>query len=188
VVSFGDPVEDVMVVLTDLFGPPSSDQLYESPFDVYDDTGPDRGPEACNTLTGYFCFDYIRHVSWGDVGLGVTFSDLMVNDDGYWRQVPPNLRGYSYGAGDTGPTASTVHGITVGSTVKDLQALGDEVTFGYDDCGGVVVFSINYSDSTSDGRINGYLLGTDSEAFSESGYVNPDATVLSLSAGAQSSC
>jgi hypothetical protein len=144
---------------------------------------------------GDVCFDHIRYVGWGDVGLWVTFSDLMVNedadpgegDDGYWLQVPPSLRGYSYRAGDTGPTASTVHGIAVESTVKDLRALGDEVTFG-SGCGDDLEFSINDPDSAGGGSIYGYLPGTDSEAFQESGYINPDATVSSLSAGARTSC
>jgi hypothetical protein len=190
-----------MAVLVDLFGPPSSDQLYESPFkwegyEGWAETG--RGVDACHRATvpifgGYGCFDYIRRVSWGDVGLWVVFSDLMVNEDadpggdGYWLQVPPSLRGYVYGAGDTGPSARTAQGIAVGSTVKDLRALGDEVTFGQG-CGDDLEFTINDPDSTSGGSINGYLPGTDSEAFRESGYINPDATVSSLNAGAQRSC
>jgi len=197
-VSFGDPVEDVMMVLTDLFGPPSDDQLYESPFEWegYEGwTGPDRGVDACHRATvGDVCFDYICHVSWGDVGLWVTFSDLVVNEDAdpgaddYWMQVLPNLRGYHYRAGDTVAWRRTVHGIGIGSTVSDLrQTYGDAITFGLG-CGESVEFSVDDPDPADGGRINGQLVGTDSEAFSESGYVNPDATVLSLSAGAQSSC
>jgi hypothetical protein len=125
----------------------------------------------------------------------VVFSDLMMvnedadpGDDGYWLQVPPSLRGYSYRAGDTGPIASTVHGITVGSTVKDLRALGDIVTLGYDACGDIVGFTIADSGGTNEGQIWGNLEGTDPEAFEESGHLNPEATVQSLRAGAQSSC
>lgn len=186
-----------MAVLVDLFGPPSSDQLYESPFkwEGYEGwTGPDRGVDASHMATvGYACFDYIHHVSWGDVGLWVTFSDLMVNEDadpggdGCWLQVPPSLRCYDYRAGDTGPYVRTVQGIAVGSTVRELRALGDAVTFGLG-CGDDVEFSIDDPDSTNGGVIRGSLLGTDGEAFAESGYLSPEVTVRSFSAGAQSSC
>jgi hypothetical protein len=197
VVSFGDPVEDVMSILTELFGPPSYDQLVESPFELLDGwTGPDRGVAACHMATvpifgGYGCFDYIRVTSWSDVGLRVVFSDLMVTpsgDDAAYVEVPPSLRGYVYWAGDTGPSARTVQGIGVGSTVSEFMALGDQVTFSGPGCGDNVEFSIDDPDSGDGGWISGILVGTDGEAFFESGYLNPDATIWWLNAGAQRSC
>jgi hypothetical protein len=201
IVAFGDPVEDVMAILIDLFGPPSYDQLLESPFELPDgSTGPDRGVSACHFATvpifgGHICFDYIRATSWSDVGLSVVFSDLMVTPGGsyfgdadFYVEVPPSLRGYVYRAGDMGPSARTVEGISVGSTVEDLMALGDQVTFSGPGCGDNVGFTIHDPDS-ADGRwISGILVGTDGYAFLDTGYLNPDATVWWLSAGAQRSC
>jgi hypothetical protein len=186
-----------MAILIDMFGPPSYDRFEESPFESEGWTGPDRGPVACHIATvpifgGYGCFDYIRVTSWSDVGLTVVFSDLMVNpwaktiDDDY-VEVPPGLAGYVYGAGDTVPSARTAQGIAVGSTVKDLRALGDEVTFGFG-CGDDVEFSIDDPDSANGGVIHGSLFGTDGEAFMESEYVNPEATIRWFIAGASRSC
>ena len=196
-----------MANLVGLFGPPSYDQLYESPFEWegYEGwTGPDRGVDACHMATvGYVCFDYIRQVSWRDVGLWVTFSDLMVNedadpgDDDYWLQVPPNLRGYSYRASGTGATARTVGGITIGSTVADLRRVyGDAVSFALG-CGDVPEYSVVDPSSTDGGRLYGFLslgYGEPGEwEIIESGHVDPasldpDGTVISIEAGAGSSC
>jgi len=191
VVSFGDPVEEVMAILVDLFGPPSYDRHEESPFESEDWTGPDRGPSACHVATvpifgGHICFDYIRVVWWEDDGLLVSFSDLVIDNDDY-VEVPPGLRGYVYGGG-TGPPARTADGIAVGSTVRELQNLGDRVTYFGPGCGDNIEFSISDPDSTDGGTIHGVLVGTDPEAFHESGYVNPDATIRWLTAGAQRSC
>jgi hypothetical protein len=191
IVSFGDPVDDVASVLTDRLGPPSYDRVEESPFDT--PLG-DNGPDACHYLTGFVCFNYIRFVSWEDSGLWVTFTDLEVNEtadpgsDDYWLQVPPSLRGYDYWAGDAGSSAQTPQGITIGSTVTDLQALGEAVRFHSDACGEIVGFSIADPESVNDGFIRGSLDGADWEAFLESGYLNPAATVWHLDTGAQSSC
>jgi hypothetical protein len=200
VVAFGDPVENVMTILTDLFGPPSYDQLLESPFDTFEgSTGPDRGVAACHFATvpifgGHICFDYIRVTSWSDVGLSVVFSDLMVTprgsnaDDADYVEVPPSLRGYTYSAGDTGRFARTVQGIGVGSTVRELMALGDQVTFSGPGCGDNVGFTIHDPDLGDGSWISGILVGTDGYAFLDTGYLNPDATVWWLNAGAQRSC
>lgn len=72
IVSFGDPVEDVVAILTDLLGPASYDQLYEAPFDVPVEGWHrgDSGPDACHyATTGYICFDYIRFMAWEAAGL-----------------------------------------------------------------------------------------------------------------------
>lgn len=123
---------------------------------------------------------------------GVVFTDsafeaVASSDDITWVEAPPGFRSYSYWAGATGQSALTIHGMEIGSTVSDLQALGDAVTF-EPLCGMEVGFTISDPDSASGGRIYGDLLGVDSEDFGESGYLNPDARVSTLSAGAQSSC
>lgn len=197
VVSFGDPVDDVVAILTDLLGPASHDHVEESPFEVPIEGWHrgDSGPDACHyATTGYICFDYIRFMAWEAAGLSVSFSDLAIDrraspdDDQPWVQVPPGLQSYSYRAGDTEPLWHTTHGITIGSTVTELQALGDLVTFHFNACGDSVDFAIADPDGTNEGQIWGYLDGTDWEAFIESGLVDPEATVQSFQAGAQSSC
>ena len=189
-----------MATLADLCGRPSYDMLVESPFPLPDDwTGPDSGVNACHVATvpifgGHICFDYIRVVSWDDIGLGVVFSDLMVTAGGNnadysaYVKVPPGLRGYTYRAGDEGPSARTVQGIAVGSTARELMALGDQVTFSGPGCGDNVEFTIHDPGSVNGGQIHGILIGTDGYAFAESGYLNPDATIWWLDAGAQRSC
>lgn len=181
VVSFGDPMDEVLATLTAILGPPSGDNVQESPFGVAEG---DSGPAACNTVTGHFCYDYIRWVLW-DNGLGITIAD--VTGDG-WTEGAPSLRGYSYAARTDDPMLATAQGITVGSTVTQLEALGDSVRFELDSCGYVVRFFIADPESTSSQLVRGELLGTESEAFEESGHLNPEAEVSSISAGAQSSC
>jgi hypothetical protein len=193
IVLFGDPMARVIAVLTDLFGDPSGDSIQESPFG-YEDETPSK-IASCNTATGYACFDYLRFVSWGDMGLLLVFADLMVNEaadhgaDDYYLQVPPNLQGYSYGGGDTGLTLTTAEVITTGSTVADLQdAYGDAVEFHSHTCGEVPEYTVTDPNSANGGMFGGLLGGTDWETFEESGYLNPDATVESIRAGAKSSC
>lgn len=202
VVVFGDPVENVMTILTDLFGPPSYDRLLESPFDAFADTGgPYRGPNACNTLTGHVCFDYIRFVSWGDVGLGVVFADSTFeaaasSDDVTLVKAPPGFRGYTYSGGDGDQLAHTAEGITIGSTVADLRRVySDAVTFGLDVCGEVPEFSVKDPSSAESGWFRGSLEFDEHCEWKmlDSGHVDPesldpDATVRLVAAGVQSSC
>ena len=193
-VSFGDPVDDVMTILTEHFGAPTNDQLYESPFAVpagWDD----RGPRACHVATtGNVCFDYIRFVWWDSVGLGVLFSDIEANpevapdDDGYWVQVPPSFQGYRYRGHDESAPLYTMHGITVGSTAEDLLSLGPVVSFNWTPCGGQVEFSISDQGASGGGFIYGLLDDQDSEAFKESSVPNENAKILSLNAGQSNSC
>jgi hypothetical protein len=192
-VSFGDPVDDVMAVLTEHLGVPTYDQVHESPFEVpygWDN----RGPQACHGAThGHICFDYIRFVGWGDVGLSVLFSDIEANpestpdDDGYWTQVPPSFQGWGYG-GNPGAPLHTAHGITVGSTTQDLLLLGPIVTFNWDGCGWQAGFAIAGEGRSDEGRIYGLLDYEDFEAFEETGIPREDARVLSLNAGQSGSC
>jgi hypothetical protein len=196
IVSFGDPVDDVVAILTELLGPSSSDHVEESPFEIAEGWNRgERGPDACHAVTtGDICFDYIRYMFWDDVGLGVMFSDLAVNHEAHpdeeqpWVQVSPSLQRYGYHGGEVDPLAYTTHGLTIGSTVTDLQALGNLVTFHFNACSDSVDFAIADPDGTNGGRIWGYLHGTDWEAFIESGFIDPEATVRSFHAGAQSSC
>jgi hypothetical protein len=163
IVSFDDPVAEVVAILTGLLGPASYDQVEESPFEVPWEGGwsrGDSGPDACHAVTtGYICFDYIRFMAWETAGLWVIFSDLMVNEeanlggDGGWVKVPPSLQGYSYRGGDVGPVAYAAHGITIGSTVTELQALGDLVTFHFNACGDSVDFAIADPDGTNEGDL-----------------------------------
>lgn len=194
VVSLGDPMDDVVTTLTEALGDPSSDIVMQAPFDSgYE--GNDRGPMACNTATGYACFEYLRWMSWNAAGLGVTFLDSTedpgaeVGSDDYFLQVPPNLQGYDYWGGYADGLIYTSHGITIGSTVEDLQALGDIVRFFGDACGGQIAFGI-----TDPAAGNGFIWGwldapsREWEAFEESGVLSPEAFVDSLAAGARSSC
>ena len=193
-VSLGDPMDDVVTTLTEALGDPSSDIVMQAPFDSgYE--GIDRGPMACNTATGYACFEYLRWMSWKEAGLGVTFLDSTkdpgaeVGSDGSFVQVPPNLQGYDYLGGYADGLIYTSHGITIGSTVEDLQAIGDIVRFFGDACGGQIAFGI-IDPAAGNEFIWGWLdarLG-EWEAFEESGELNPEATVDSLAAGARSSC
>ena len=193
VVSFGDPMYQVMVVLTEHLGAPPYDYIVDAAT-VSSVSGGDSGFNACQSVTGYPCFDYARFVGWGNVGLLVVFADLTTNDvanpgDGdHLAQVPPNFRGYSYGGGDDGASFHTLQGITVGSSVAQLLALGDKVRFWADDCPKAVAFAIAEEPPVDDGAIRGWLDGTDWDAFRDSGYLNPGATVQSLEAGARGSC
>jgi hypothetical protein len=195
VASFGDLVDDVMAVLTEHLGVPTYDQTYESPFQVPVDWAyGDRGIYACHGAThGNICFDYIRFVGWGDLGLSVLFSDIEANpestpdDDGYWTQVPPSFRGWGYG-GNPGAPLHTAHGITVGSTTQDLLSLGPIVTFNWDGCGWQAGFAIAGAGRADEGRIYGLLSYEDFEAFEETGIPREDARVLSLNAGQSGSC
>jgi hypothetical protein len=190
-VSFGDPVDDVMAILTEQFGAPTRDDLYESPFEVPADWDRgDRGPSACHVgTTGNVCFDYIRFVWWEQEGLSVLFSDIEANpeattgDEDYWTQVPPSFRGYGY-RGSEIASLYTAHGITVGSTTEDLLTLGSIVSFGWDACGGYVDFRI----SDQGKAVRGLLDDQDFEAFDETGVANESATVVSLEAGQRGSC
>ena len=183
VVSFGDPMDDVIATLTERLGPPTGDRIEQSPFGVAEG---DSGPAACNTVTGYLCYDYIRWASWSHIGLWITIAD--VNGDGWGEKGAPNLRGYTYGAGDAGAVLHTLHGITVGTTVDELQALGDLVTFGVDGCGEVIRFTASDAGGSVTGWISGAEDGSDVEAFMESGYLDPNVTVRDVGAGQESSC
>jgi hypothetical protein len=195
-VSFGDPVDDVMTVLTEHFGAPTNDEVHESPFEVPADWGRgDRGPDACHVATtGNVCFDYIRFVWWENVRLGVLFSDIEANPEvapangGHWVQVPPSFQGYGYRGHDEIAPLYTVHGITVGSTAEDLLSLGSVVSFNWTPCGGQVEFAISDPGGSYPGFVHGLLDDHDFEAFEESGLPNENAKVLSLNAGQSSSC
>ncbi len=194
VVSFGDPVDDVMAVLTEHFGAPTSDKVYESPFDV--PSGSDnRGPDACHAAaTGYVCFDYLRIAWWEDAGFWALFSDIEANLDGtpgeesYWVQVPASFQGYGYRGSDESASLYTAHGITVGSTTTDLLALGPIVAFDWDGCGWQAGFTISDEARPDQDPVYGLLDDQDFEAFEETGTPNRNAKVLSLTAGQSSSC
>jgi hypothetical protein len=188
-VTFDDPVDEAIATLTKLFGPPSSDWVTQSPFGVAEG---DSGPAACNTLTGYPCFDYIRFLIWDDVGMSVVIGDWVVTrtgDDYYDReraQAAPNLRGYSYWGGDSGPVLFTAEGITIGSTVEDLAAaFGEDLGF---DCGEILEFSVTID---AEGRkgVRGHLSGVYLDASLVTiEAIDRDTEVLSIGAGAASSC
>lgn len=193
VVSFGDSMRQVMVVLTEHLGAPSYDDIVDAAT-VSSVSGGDSGFNACQSVTGYPCFDYARFVGWGNVGLLVVFADLTTNeaanpgDSDSLAQVPPNFRGYSYGGGETGASFHTIQGITAGSSIAQLLALGDQVRFWADDCPEAVAFAIAEEPEADNGAIRGRIDGTDWDSFRDSGYLNPGATVRSLEAGARGSC
>lgn len=204
IVEFGDPADEVLTTLTELFGSPSYDTLIESPFEL-DEGQTGRGVTACHIATvpifgGHICFDYIRVTSWSDAGLSVVFSDLMVmagSEGTDYVEVPPSLRGYGYRASVAGPLAQTIDGISVGSTVRELMALGEQVTFVGPGCGDNPEFFIGDRDGEDGDRIYGVLDYDRDQPYEmemlDSGYLNPvsldpDTTVVWLGAGAQRSC
>lgn len=194
IVSFGDPVDEALSLLIERFGTPSTDDLYESPFDVPADWD-SRGPDACHwATTGYVCFDYIRTVWWEDSGLWVLFSDisfdseLETDDPDYFIQVPPSFQGYSYKGSEEGSPLYTADGITVGSKAEDLLSLGPLVSFSWNPCGDNVDFSIRDREGDDEDRLLGNLDDQDFEAFDEAGVPNARARVRSLSAGQSGSC
>jgi len=68
-VSFGDPMEETLVALVANFGPPSEDNIVESPF-------------GTDFPYGYSATDYLRPTTWDEpVSLSVVFSDYA----GYFR-------------------------------------------------------------------------------------------------------
>jgi hypothetical protein len=139
VVLFGDPVDDVMAMMTRLLGEPQSDTVWEAPFGEEGELG--SGLEACWSALGTACFGYLRVVEWERVGLTIVFSDSEVSlpvSDYYDRELQPaepNFRGYRYSDRNAELTLFTEHGITVGSTVGELvDAYGDRLGFSEDPC------------------------------------------------------
>jgi hypothetical protein len=139
VVLFGDPVDDVMAMMTRLLGEPQSDTVWEAPFGEEGELG--SGPEACRSALGTVCFEYLRVVEWERVGLTIVFSDSEVSlpvSDYYDRELQPaepNFRGYRYSDRNAELPLFTEHGITVGSTVGELvDAYGDRLGFSEDPC------------------------------------------------------
>ena len=204
IATVGDPVDDVFSLLIDRFGPPSSDWLFESPFDVPPEwEGDPRGPAACHegTHTGLMCFDYLRTVDWEEVGLYVLFSDIAVNPevyssddhDDFWIEVEPGFQGYGY-AGGEGLLLYTADGITIGSTTADLLALGDRVTFWWDECRGDIEFKILDPGAATDPSvptgefITGSLNDGDLEYFETTGVPQEGTIVQHLGVGQRSSC
>lgn len=199
----GDPVDDVLTILSDRFGAPSHDWFYESPFDVPPGwEGEERGPDACHegTHTGLVCFDYLRTVGWDDVGLYVLFTDLVVNPEAgsdnvedHWIQVAPSLQGYGYAGGGT-PILYTADGITVGSPAVDLLSLGDRIMFWWNECGEGLEFRIlDTGESTeqftwTDPMMWGSLDDGDFNHFDETSLPREGAVVRSLGVGQRSSC
>ncbi len=193
VVSFGEPVDEVLTLLTERLGPPTEDELYESPFEVPSGwQGDERGPDACHAGSpGYICFDYVRTVWWEEPRLWVLFSDLEVDseavpgDDDYWVQVPASFQGYGYSGGGS---LYTVDGITVGSTTAELLSLGPLVSFEWNPCGDFVDFTITEGGESKEGLVRGSLDDGDFGAFDETGIPKRDARVRSLGAGQRGSC
>lgn len=193
VASFGEPVDEVLALLTERLGPPTEDESYESPFEVPTGwQGDERGPDACHAGSpGYVCFDYVRTVWWEEPILWVLFSDLEVDseavpgDDDYWAQVPASFQGYSYSGGEP---LYTVDGITVGSTTAELLSLGPLVSFEWNPCGDSVDFTITEEGETKEGLVRGSLDDGDFEAFDETGFPKRDARVRSIGAGLGGSC
>jgi hypothetical protein len=180
---------DVIATLTARLGPPSADWSQEAPFEEEALHEDDMRP--CFFATGgYACFDFLGTVQWEDVGLWLVFADVMVRDgadrgdDDYYVRVEPNLRGYSYRAGDTSVSLSTVEGLTTGSSVADLLDLyGDAVRFSLD-CGEAdITYFVADPEARGDRGFAGWLQGEDPQAFVETDQVNSDATVTSIAAG-----
>lgn len=172
-------------VLNSYLGTPTDDVIATSPFGPDGELG--RGPQGCNTATGYACFDYLRFVTWDHVGLSVVLGDWTVapNADGDEELAiaPPNLRAYTYWGGEAGPTLFTAEGITIGSSVRDLRAAYDgAISFGNDlYCGGTTAasqFSIEADPSEPDWLRGGLTDALDS----------PRALVAFIEAGDASSC
>lgn len=133
IVTFGDPMDEVVAVLIDALGEPSLSRVLEAPFSS-------DGSLSCFTASGTNCFDYLRVLAWDNVGLTVLVSDWTwsippEDDEAEPQQAPPNLRGYEY-RGGSGAAFETLQGITIGSNAAELiEAFGpDQVIFYEDDC------------------------------------------------------
>jgi hypothetical protein len=174
-------MESVIAVMTERLGPPDNDSVSESPFDG------DSGYNACQSATGYPCHDYLRWITWTNIGIRLQFSDV-IGDGRGGEKGAPNLRGYQYRTGEDGLPLQTEQGITPGWTVAQLQDLGDFVAFGADACVVNVMFSVTDPDSTDEGAVWGSITGTDAQSFFDTGAIDPDALVESIGAGPWSSC
>ncbi len=199
-ISFGDPEHEAVGLLTRLLGEPSRDSIVREP--IIDHLYAPNKIAACNTATGYACFDYIRHLSWDEVGLRLTLADLNINESAtagggdYYLQTSPNLRAYSYGGGEGVLQLATPEGITVGSTLAELRkAYGDRVTTGWDECANKAFYQVHeaptesssHPASTEQGLIWGFFSG-ELAPVDPDDPISPAARIGSVNAGARSSC
>lgn len=167
-VDFGDSVEEVVDLLTALFGPVSSD--WEVP--------PVPTSQECFKATGYSCDDYFRVVAWDQVGLSALFSDQVYlrtsNDPPFVPDGFPHFAGWLV-EGGTGARLTTPERISVGSSVQELREVYGEEALGFSTCqveppiGWYVVFS----------GYRGYLSGDQS---------NPDVVLTGLRSGIRPNC
>ena len=104
---FGDREDDVLNQLTAVLGSPTIDTRYAGPWP--DETG-------CAGATGYGCDEYLRLARWALPDLLIVFSD----GSDTATPTPTSFTGWSY---DGGMALVTPEGITVGTSLDDLQAL-----------------------------------------------------------------
>ncbi len=184
IVAVGDSMETAMTTLTDVLGEASGDQVEESPWD--DEVYWPTKIGACNTATGYACFDYLRFVHWDRFGLSVIFSDAVhddsasPSDDDYWLQVEPRLGGYTY-SGNEAASFATPQGVTVGTTAAELSAIyGDAVNFWFG-CD----LSVGFTVAMPTGWIWGRF-GVTADEPDEPEDIDPAADIVTLGAGPNS--
>jgi hypothetical protein len=116
VVSFGDRMDDVLAILTDLLGPPTFDEVHTDVMTRFDVSG-----EAIP-------FGYYRRVGWSPPGLGLEFVDWDVSGAPLDRPV------FTYWAAD-GPLR-TAEGVGPGSLRADMaEVYGDDARAWSEDCG-----------------------------------------------------
>ncbi len=136
-VPFGTAAGPAMVALTDVLGPPTTDDWRTGPFD--------------NLPDGYSADDYFRRVAWAGIEFTATFSDgPYYRDDG-----APHLIGWIYEQPAPG-VLSTPEGMTTGTHVVDVQDMyGDAFHPGeFDPCIGT-----DFYVHTDTGTIYGFLDG-----------------------------
>jgi hypothetical protein len=110
IAAFGDPEDSVMNSMTSSLGAPTRDETH---------TGPWPMEVGCHAATGYGCTDYLRFVEFDGL--------LLVITDGSptGAAAPPTLKGWAY-SGRAG--LSTATGVSVGTTVEELQNMPGDLT------------------------------------------------------------
>jgi hypothetical protein len=122
IASFGDPLDEVLAVLSEAIGPPSEvirdqEAMIEPSMGQYG-----GGPDATSVLA-----------IWDDVGLLVAFSDYpFYRDDDVIH-----MSGWMvFASSPVSAAAHTAEGIGVGSTFAQVQAVyGDQFIWGDGECG-----------------------------------------------------
>jgi hypothetical protein len=157
VVSFGDPMDDVMTVLTDLLGPPTSDEIYEDTW----------GEDAAH--------GYLRQVRWWgpSVKLFLEFKDWDIN------YTPLETPVFSYWVAAQGEMPlRTIEGVGPGTPWTEAAAIyGDRAQTSPEECEGQKWWNFAIDGDSGDwghARFTGTLDGDPT---------NPETSIASMVTG-----